>query len=226
MLSPYLGKAGLTCERGCGRVVLAPGGLHPVEGHWAQAPGPGAVLRRPGHGMPPLAQALGLATGGHQKEGAVSGLWPLSCAGWPPAGLQDCCYHHLCGCSGQRLQAQVGAAHVEAPGNYSCTPPPRRSYWHCHGSHHTRSGYTGPQRQRSTSGQPSLCRSHGHWAAGTAQGMLRGGSMHVTTVSGNKSANAAWQSPASSTHHLLSLGDLGKRPFPVDGAHLHPGLGP
>lgn len=50
--------------------------------------------------------------------------------------------------------------------------------------------------------------------------------MHVTTVSSNKSANAAQQSPASSTHHLLRLRDLGKRPFPVDGEHLHPGLGP
>lgn len=142
--SPHLGKVGLTCRRSCGRVALAARHLCPVHGCWAPAPGPQAVLLRPGCGTTLLAQALSLSTRGHQKARVFSGPWPRYCAGWPPTGLQDCCRHHLCGCSGRR---PVGGVHVASPRSCSCTPPPRESYWRCRGNHHTRSGCTGPRRQ-------------------------------------------------------------------------------
>lgn len=144
--------------------------LHPVQGPWAQASAPMAILQRPGCGGPPLAQAVGLAARDHQKARTFSAPQPLSCAGWVPARLQDCRCHQPCGCSFQKPQAGDDWARGEIPGSCSCTLAPRQNYWHCHGSRHTRSGYIGPQKQRSTSGQPSLHKSHGHWAAGTARG--------------------------------------------------------
>lgn len=143
----HLGKVGLTCRSCCGKVARVVLCRCPVRGHWAQAPGPGAILQRPVCGPRPPAPILGLATRGHQKARASFGPWAPSHAGRPPAGPQDHCHRHLCGCSGQRPQAQIGGVHAEVLGSYSCTPPPRRSYWRCHGSRRTRTDYTGPQRQ-------------------------------------------------------------------------------
>lgn len=189
--------------------------LHPVQGPWAQASSPMAILQRPGCGGPPLAQAVGLAARDHQKARTFSAPQPLSCAGWVPARLQDCCCHQPCGCSFQKPQAGDDWARGEIPGSCSCTLAPRQNYWHCHGSRHTRSGYIGPQKQRSTSGQPSLHKSHGHWAAGTARGRLWGtGVMYVTEVPSTKAAPS-----------IPSASDSGSRPFPIYKACLHPWLG-
>jgi hypothetical protein len=167
-------------------VALAVQHLCPVRGLWTQAPGPQAVLQTSECGVPLLGQALFLPARDHQKARAVSGLWPLSCA-QAPVGLQDGCCHHLCALSGQRPQARDGGARA-GPGSCSCTPAPRRNYWHCHSNHQTRNGCTGPRRRRSTSGRPSLHRTHGRWAAGIAQGRLGIGVGYVTQVA---SVNAA-----------------------------------
>ena len=211
--APDLGKVGLTCRKSCGRAPLASRHLRPVQGHWAQAPGPGASLQRPGRGPPLQAQALGLATRGHQKARASSGLWPPSCACRPLAGLQDHCHHRLYGCSGQRPQAQVWGAPVDVPGSCSRTPLRRQSYCRCHGTRHTRSGYTGPRRGRSTSGRPSPCRSHGHWAAGTAQGRLRGQG-GGREGAGHQAADTAPAELCQEVPTAPSASDVGARLFP------------
>lgn len=173
------GLGGLTCRKSCGKAALVAPHLRPGQGRWAPAPLARAALQRPARGTPPSAQALGLATSRHRKARASSGPWPPSSAIWLRAGPRDRCRHHL---RGRRR---------EAPGSGSCTPPRRRSYCRCRGTRRTRTGYTGPQRGRSTSGPPSPRRSRGRWAAGTAQGRLRGqkGERH-------QAAGAAQQSPA------------------------------
>lgn len=159
-----------------------------------------------------MAPALGLASRGHRKARASSGLWSLSCASRPLAGPQDCCRRHLRGCPGQRPRAQVLGAQAEAPHSCSCTPPQRQSYCRCRGSRRTRSGYTGPQRGRSTSGRPSPCRSRGRWAAGTAQGRLRGQGGGVSSSLRCCPAEPCQQGPT-----IPSASDLGARSFPAHG---------
>lgn len=135
-----------------------------------RAPGPRAVLQRPGQEGPRQGQAPGPVARVPQKARALLAPCPPASAGWGPAALQGHRCHHVHGCPGQRPPTLEGGVHDGVPGRCSCTPAPRQSYWHCHDNHHTRSGCTGPRRPRSTSGLPSLCTSRGRWAAGTAQG--------------------------------------------------------
>lgn len=145
--------------------------LYPVQGLGARAPDLQAFFHGLGCVRPPLAQALVLSAKGFQKAQAVLGLWLLSCASQVPADLQDHVGHHPRGHDGQRPLPQDAEARG-APSNCSCTPAPMQSYWHCRGSHHTKSGYTCPLTVRSTTGQPSLHRTLEHWAADTALGRL------------------------------------------------------
>uniref|UniRef100_A0A8P0T8N1 NUMB endocytic adaptor protein n=1 Tax=Canis lupus familiaris TaxID=9615 RepID=A0A8P0T8N1_CANLF len=241
--TPDAGKGGLTCRKSCGRARLVPPHLRPVQGRWAQAPRPGAVLRRPGCGTPPLARALGCATRGHQKAAVASpGPRPPSRASCPLAGLQAPRRHRLRlrGCSGQRPRAPVCGAHAAAPGSCSRTPPQRQSYCRCRGTRRTRSGYTGPQRGRSTSGQPSPSRSRGRWAAGTAQGRLRGHGGCTSTSCGRGPAEPCQQGPPSPqprtwkpdpsqfAEHIDSPAQAPDLALGADSAHCPdlPGLGP
>lgn len=167
---PFTWEAGLTCGRSYVWAALVVYHLYPVQKLWAGAPDLQVVLHRLGGGAPPRALALVLFAKGFQVR-AVSGLWLSSCANQVPAGLQDHAGPRPCGHDDQRSLPQDGGARG-APGSCSCTPAPSRSYWRCHGSRHTKSGYTGPLTPQSTSGQPSLHMTQEHWAADTSPGRL------------------------------------------------------
>lgn len=145
--------------------------LYPAQGLWAGGPDLQVGFHRLGGSAPPQALALLLSAKGFRKVRAVSGLWLLSCANQAPAGLQDHAGHRSRGHDAQRRLPQDGEAQG-APGSYPCTPALMQSYWHCRGSRHTKSGYTGPPMPQSTSGQPSLRTIQEHWAADTSLGRL------------------------------------------------------
>lgn len=193
-----LGRGGLTW-RSRGREEQVPCHPHPEWRLWAQAPGPRPVLRRVGCGGSRRAWAPALATRCRRKARAYSGLWARA-RPHPP----------LHGRPGQRswvqLRVPAGEAHAGPPGSCSCTPPRRQSCWRCRGSRHTRSGCTGPRRGRSTSGQPSLHRSPGHWAAGTALGALRARAGESAGARPPAQPHSSLCLPALTREHRLGVG--------------------